>query len=411
MRTPFSRLLATSGAATVLTAGLVWGATPAAAESLFPSQLLDRLVVSAEDPAPPYDPTAFGHWVDADGDGCDTRAEVLLAESTTPAATGAGCAVTAGSWTSWYDGAVRTDPAHVVVDHLVPLEEAWQSGATAWTPAQREAYANDLVLAGTLAAVSEEADQAKGARDYAEWTPPAASAGCRYAVEWVQVKYRWNLTVDRAERAALAAFLPSCGSAPVDVPARADVPAPSPAGGTTMVAGQELGSGESLVSPSGLYVITMQADGNLVAYAPFDRVLFSADTWGYPGSVLRMQPDGNLVVYAPNGRPIWHSDTWHDAGAHLVIQDDGNVVLYRSDGSPAWSTGWDRSGLRAGDDLLPGQRVTSPGGRYHVTLQRDGNTVVYESRTGRPLWSAGSYGATLLRMQPDGNLVAYRSDG
>lgn len=93
------------------------------------------------------------------------------------------------------------------------------------------------------------------------------------------------------------------------------------------------------------------------------------------------------------------------------MQDDGNTVVYRPDGSPVWHTGWDRWVLRASDELVHGQQVTSPNGRYHVVLQHDGNVVVYHSATGRPLYSAGSYGGWLLRMQPDGNLVAYRGDG
>jgi len=413
MRAAHVRWVAVTAAATVVTTGLLGGAGPASAASFFPTQLLDQLMVAAESNSPAYDRSYFEHWVDADGDGCHTRAEILIAESTVPAIVGPGCDVTAGSWTSYYDGALWTDPSDVDIDHLVALAEAWQSGASAWDPAQRRAFANDLDFGAELAAVTDDVNQVKGSRDYAEWAPTAQGAGCRYAIEWVQVKYRWNLTVDPTEQEALARFLPSCGSAPIDVPARADVPAPVPSadGDETIVGGQQLRGGESLRSSDGRYELVLQGDGNLVAYAPGGRVLFSSDTWGNAGAVFTMQADGNAVVYARDGRPLWDTGTWRDPGARLTVQDDGNVVLYRADDSAAWSTGWDRSGLRPGDELTPGQRVTSPNGRYHVTLQRDGNTVVYESSTGRPLYSAGSYGAALLRMQDDGNLVAYRGNG
>src|SRR5262249_54001244 len=80
---------------------------------------------------------------DADHDGCDTRHEVLNAESVTPAQIGARCAVS-GQWNSPSDGISVTEPSKLDVDHLVPLAEAWDSGADTWTPAQRRAYANGL---------------------------------------------------------------------------------------------------------------------------------------------------------------------------------------------------------------------------------------------------------------------------
>lgn len=73
------------------------------------------------------------------------------------------CTPTAGSWTSPYDGLVTTNSSSFDIvcghyalhgvcliassrlqDHLVPLKEAWISGARLWTDAQRESFANDL---------------------------------------------------------------------------------------------------------------------------------------------------------------------------------------------------------------------------------------------------------------------------
>ncbi|WP_448612970.1 hypothetical protein [Modestobacter sp. URMC 112] len=405
------RLLGAGVTTTLLGLGALVGAGPASAETVFATELLDRLVVVPESTSPPYGPGLFREDVDADGDGCRTRQEVLIAESTVPAAVSGQCSVQ-GSWTSWYDGVTRTDPAGLAVDHLVPLAEAWASGAGAWSAAQREAYANDLDFGPTLAAVTVEVDRAKGDRDPAEWMPPAAGTACRYALEWTQVKYRWGLTVDPAEEAALIPALLTCGSSPVQVPARADVPAPGgQVLGHTLRGGQRMTGGQALRSPDGRYRLEMQTDGNLVSYAPGNRVLWSSGTWGRPGTVLEVQTDGNVVLYDRNGRPLWDTRTWHDPGAYLTVQDDGNTVVYRPDATPVWHTGWDRSVLRAGDELVRGQQVTSPNGRYHVVLQHDGNVVVYHSATGRPLYSAGSYGGWLLRMQADGNLVAYRGDG
>jgi len=92
------------------------------------TELLARLVVSA-DSATLDDRALFEHRVDADGDGCDTRREVLIAESIVAPTITAGCTVS-GQWFSWYDGAGWVDPADVDVDHVVTLAEAWRSGRT-----------------------------------------------------------------------------------------------------------------------------------------------------------------------------------------------------------------------------------------------------------------------------------------
>jgi beta-N-acetylhexosaminidase len=186
-------------------------------------------------------------------------------------------------------------------------------------------------------------------------------------------------------------------------------PGPPAAPPGTLPGGSVLTGGQSVTSPDGRYRLSFQTDGNLVAYAPGDRPLWSSATYGRPGDVATMQTDGNLVVYASDGTPVWASNTVAP-GAVLRVQDDGNVVLYRTDGSAAWFTGWDRSGLDPGQQLTAGQQITSPDGRYWLVLQQDGNVVVY-SRDGRPLFAAGSFGSSRLVLQVDGNLVAYRQDG
>ncbi|MFK4066265.1 hypothetical protein [Streptomyces sp. NPDC029674] len=51
-----------------------------------------------------YQRTRFKHWIDEDRDSCNTRNEVLIAESRTAPVTGQGCKVTGGRWYSYYDG-------------------------------------------------------------------------------------------------------------------------------------------------------------------------------------------------------------------------------------------------------------------------------------------------------------------
>jgi hypothetical protein len=74
---------------------------------------------------------------------CNTREQVLKRDGT-GVVTDSSCAATSGTWYSPYDGATWHAASDVDIDHMVPLAEAWRSGAWAWTTAQRQAYANDL---------------------------------------------------------------------------------------------------------------------------------------------------------------------------------------------------------------------------------------------------------------------------
>lgn len=170
---------------------------PARHESMRLRAAVRALPVAAETPDG-YDRDLFRHWVDADGDCQDTREEVLVAESRVPLD---GCTITTGEWYSWYDGATWTAASDVDIDHLVPLKEAWDSGAAGWDADRREAYANDLGDPRSLVAVTDNVNQSKGDRDVAEWLPDLAV--CRYVRSWVAVKLRWGLAVDHPERSVL----------------------------------------------------------------------------------------------------------------------------------------------------------------------------------------------------------------
>jgi hypothetical protein len=160
-----------------------------------------------------YARSKFPHWADADRDCQDTRSEVLRAESKR-AVTGA-CRVATGKWVSYYDKATWMKASDVDIDHLVPLAEAWDSGAKAWNAATRKRFANDLGDRRTLVAVTDNVNQAKGDRDPAQWLPPKNR--CRYVTEWVAVKIRWSLKVDRAEKRALTRQANGCTNTTITV--------------------------------------------------------------------------------------------------------------------------------------------------------------------------------------------------
>ena len=151
-----------------------------------------------------YSRELFRHWIDADRDRCTTRQEVLIAESLTPAQVDAfGCAVIAGDWFSAFDGLTHTDPGDLDIDHLVPLKEAWDSGAYAWTAQQREQFANDLDDGRALIAVTNSVNRSKGDKDPSQWLPPRQEYVCAYIADWVAVKKQWGLSMDSSEWARL----------------------------------------------------------------------------------------------------------------------------------------------------------------------------------------------------------------
>lgn len=187
------------------------GAEPSEGGDRSPEQLLAGLVVEPEAGGGSYEREEFGRgWAEAGAD-CDVRDEVLAVESTVDVVRGAdGCTVERGSWVSLYDGYSTPDPAELEIDHLVPLAEAWASGASAWPDARRAAFYNDTRHADALIAVTAATNRSKGDKDPAEWMPSARDSWCRYATAWVVQKQAWRLTIDAAEKRALTNVLAGC---------------------------------------------------------------------------------------------------------------------------------------------------------------------------------------------------------
>ncbi|OSY38298.1 HNH endonuclease [Streptomyces platensis] len=178
------------------------------------AQAVGQLKVAAESRTG-YEREKFHLWIDADHDGCDTRKEVLLAEAVKKPREGKNCRLTGGTWRSYYDDKTVTDARKLDIDHVVPLAEAWDSGASKWSTKRREQYANDLGAERSLVAVSLGPNRTKGDKDPAEWMPPAKDATCTYATDWISAKLRWKLTADHAELKALRTVAAGCKDATV----------------------------------------------------------------------------------------------------------------------------------------------------------------------------------------------------
>lgn len=210
------RRLASCAISAILSLTLIASSAPAVAitghsPSLTrtPSEYLALLKVAPERNSTSYVRAYFKHWIDADRDGCDTRREVLERQSLVKT----DCkSLRNGSWYSEFDGVLTRDAGTFDIDHFIPLKEAWESGAYAWNADTRMRFANDLEYQPSLIAVTASSNRSKSDRDPAAWLPPNAGYTCPYLARWVAVKFRWRLTVDEAEKSAIASKLKVCDS-------------------------------------------------------------------------------------------------------------------------------------------------------------------------------------------------------
>jgi len=168
---------------------------------------LAGLTVKPDGSSSGYSRDKFPHWADQ-GNSCNTR-EVVLKRDGTNVQQDSSCAAVSGKWFSPYDDATWTAASDLDIDHVVPLSAAWRTGASSWTTAQRQAFANDL-SAPQLIAVTDNVNQEKGDKSPDAWKPPSTGYWCTYAKMWTTVKYKYKLTIKSAEKTALTDMLNRC---------------------------------------------------------------------------------------------------------------------------------------------------------------------------------------------------------
>ena len=191
--------------------------------------MLSQLPVGNRSRQGTYDRGSWEHWVDADRDCENARAEVLIAESRQAVTYRAnGCTVDTGLWVGPWGGRTFTQASDMDIDHHVPLYNAHISGGHAWSPGRKREFANDLVLASALQATENRVNRAKSAGAPDEWKPPVQASWCLYAQGWIEVKHKYGLLVTRAEKSALVSMLDTCTGQPYAPPARAVPATPRP---------------------------------------------------------------------------------------------------------------------------------------------------------------------------------------
>ncbi|MDF2847634.1 MAG: endonuclease [Oerskovia sp.] len=182
---------------------------------------LGTLDVKGIAPATGYERENFGSaWADVDGNGCDTRNDILARDLTelTYSTRDKACEVRTGTFDDPYTGETisfvrgnKTSSA-VQIDHVIPLMDAWRKGAQSWDDETRRRFANDPL---NLLASDGSANQSKGARDASAWLPPNHAFRCTYIARQIAVKVTYELWVTPSEHDAMAAVLGDCPSEPL----------------------------------------------------------------------------------------------------------------------------------------------------------------------------------------------------
>ncbi len=196
------------------------------------TDLLTKLAVAPENPMTGYSREKFPHWdlnKPEHGFGaeyaqyakCTTRDVMLLRDATGSVRLDPKtCELSIGRGGGWRDqygvidrktGQVGpykwiTDPSGVDAEHIVPLAEAWRSGADTRDDDTRRRIANDAL---NLVASDPSANRSKGDQDAANYLPPG-NFRCAYVGRYVQVKVKYALKIDSAEQTALRAAVDDC---------------------------------------------------------------------------------------------------------------------------------------------------------------------------------------------------------
>lgn len=143
-------------------------------------------------PASGYKREYFGEWKDLDHDGQDTRYEMLLSTSLMRYVYNnqTGDRVVAGMWVCPYTGEIVVEAAKLDIDHIVPLAWAWEHGASSWSDAKREEFANDPL---NLLVVVASVNRSKGSRGPRYWLPPNLAFVPDYINLFVKVCLKYDL--------------------------------------------------------------------------------------------------------------------------------------------------------------------------------------------------------------------------
>jgi hypothetical protein len=202
--------------------------TPSASESSTASSagtalgLLGTLEVKPEDKSVTYNRELFGEpWEDVDGNGCDTRNDMLMRDLDNITVAADECKVLKGTLIDPYSGKPidfdrsKGGGGGLDIDHVIALSAAFSTGASSWPAEKRLQFANDPL---NLITSASGPNRAKGDKDASEWLPATAgnpAFNCRYVARQVAVKAKYGSWITPAESKAMKVVLDTCPNEPV----------------------------------------------------------------------------------------------------------------------------------------------------------------------------------------------------
>lgn len=182
---------------------------------------LNTLPVKGRAPKTGYSRAAFGKaWTDdvtveGGGNGCRTREDILARDlvDVTYAPGKKKCKIQSGTLQDPYTGKTiffqrgEKTSAAIQIDHLVPLANAYQTGAQQLSASEKANFANDP---RNLLAVDGPENEKKSDGDAATWLPSNKAYRCQYVSAQIRVKSIYHLWVTPPEKSAMERVLSAC---------------------------------------------------------------------------------------------------------------------------------------------------------------------------------------------------------
>lgn len=163
---------------------------------------------------PKYNRDEWNSWIDEDFDCQNTRHEVLQLESLVNVifTNGDNCYVQSGKWFDPYNGEYFYFASDLEIDHFIPLYNVHISGGWKWSSERKTIFANNLDKPDILIAIKKSTNRSKSAQTPDSWKPENQSYWCEYALDWIRIKYQWNLSATQNEWDALLKMIETCPS-------------------------------------------------------------------------------------------------------------------------------------------------------------------------------------------------------
>ncbi len=327
-----------------LASGEVFDCLQLAAERRVRSAMADAEVVAEFEPELSYDRGAyrgFG-YSDDDGDCIDARHETLILESRIPVTMhSTGCWVDSGLWVDPYDGSEYTRAGDVQIDHVVPLAHADRAGGWQWSNETKEAFYNDIVIDASLAVTGGASNGDKSDNGPDEWKPPLQSAWCGYAIDWIDIKTRWQLPYTPAEQTALGEMLDTCSASlaatrSASSPSLAEIVSALPPGAEpeTPATRETVGDLEIVQCLRGSEIVVIRNKGANTISLSGHRLHDEGDKHSFDLGVITLAPGGTIdVLTGPDAVPrtgavVWKLEhVWNNTGDIAFVIGPGDVEL------------------------------------------------------------------------------------